>query len=285
MKKLLAFYVLIVLTTISAFAQSSVWKITKGNNSLYIGGSVHVLRAQDYPLPKEFDMAFEKSDILVFEANISEVNDPESIQKTIQFMILPQGKTLKTVLREKTYELLRIKCEELGLPIGYMENFTPFAVANIITVAQLEKLGFTPQGVDIHYIEKAKKAKKRVEFLETIEFQMKLLYDFGMIGDEYVLQSIDDLNNLKNTIPSVIAEWRNGTSSVIDNMQNKAKEKFSNLYKTIIINRNKNWLALIEKYLATKEVEFIIVGLGHMQNSDGLLKSLKDRGYKVEYVK
>ncbi|MDR2341980.1 MAG: TraB/GumN family protein [Campylobacteraceae bacterium] len=285
MQKLLFVLSLTVLTAIFAFAQSSVWKITKGKNSIYIGGSVHALRMQDYPLPKEFDKAFEMSNITVFEANISEVNDPAFMQKIVQFMMLPNNKTLETVLNEKTYKLLEAKCKEIGIPIELMKNLTPFAITNMLMIIQMQKMDFTPQGVDAYHLEKAKKSKKRIEFLETMEFQTKLFYNFGMAGDDYVLQAIKDLDDLKEIVPSLIAQWRNGTSQITDTAEKEMREKFPNLYKTIIADRNKNWLVLIEDYLATKDVEFIIVGLAHLHGSNGLLKSLKEKGYKIEYLK
>ncbi|MDR1460406.1 MAG: TraB/GumN family protein [Campylobacteraceae bacterium] len=284
MKKLFVSFVFIILTNTLIFAQSSVWKISKGENSLYIGGSVHTLRAQDFPLPKEFDIAFNKSDILVFEADINEANNPEFAQKMLQYMTLPKGKTLKTVLNQKTYKLLEAKCKELGLPLEYMENFSPFSIANILIVAQIGKFGFTPQGVDVHYLDKAIQNGKKREFFETIEFQMRLFYDFDAIKDEYILQTIDELDKLKDIMPSIITEWRNGTSDIINESQKEMKEKFPNLYKAIIVDRNKKWLASIEKYLTTKSVEFIIVGLGHVQSDDGLLESLKRKGYSVKQL-
>jgi uncharacterized protein YbaP (TraB family) len=284
MKKI--FLMLCVFGMSLAFAESSVWKITKGGNSLYMGGSVHELRAQDYPLPKEFDAAFEKSDILVFEADISKLNNPAFAQQMMQFMMLPEGKTLEAVLDKKTYEKFSAKCEELGMPVELIKNFTPLSAATMLAAFQMQKMGFTPQGVDVYYFAKAKQGGKRTEFLESAEFQMQLFYDLGMkLGDEYILQSLDEMDKLEELIPSMIAEWRSGDSKFVEKEAKEAKEKFPNLHKAMIENRNKKWLDLIEKYLATKDVEFIIVGFGHMHGDDGLLKSLNKRGYKVEYMK
>jgi uncharacterized protein YbaP (TraB family) len=284
-QKLLFILSFTVLTAVFAFAQSSVWKITKGKNSVYVGGSVHTLRTQDYPLPKEFDKAFEMSDVAVFEANINEANDPVFMQKMVQFMVLPNNQTLEAVLSKKTYKLLEAKCEEIGIPIEFMKNFTPFAIVNTLMVIQMQKMNFTPQGVDAYYLEKAEKNKKRIEFLETMEFQIRLFYGSDMMGDDYVLQAIKDLDDLKEIIPSLITQWHNGTSQITDMAEKEMREKFPNLYKAIIADRNKNWLILIEDYLTTKDVEFIIVGLAHLHGNNGLLKSLKEKGYKVEYLK
>jgi uncharacterized protein YbaP (TraB family) len=284
MKKI--FLMLCVFGMSLAFAESSVWKITKGENTLYIGGSVHTLRTQDYPLPKEFDAAFEKSDILVFEADIGKMNDPTFAQQMIRFMMLPEGKTLETALDKKTYEQFSAKCEELGMPVELIKNFTPFSAINMLTIFQIQKMGFTPQGVDVYYFTKAKQDGKRTEFLESVEFQMQLFYDLGMkLGDEYILQALDEMDKAEELMPSMITEWRSGDSKFVENEMKKMKEKFPNLYKAMIADRNEKWLDVIEKYLATKDVEFIVVGLGHMYGDEGLLKSLKDRGYKVEYLK
>jgi uncharacterized protein YbaP (TraB family) len=287
MKKFVLYFVFVILASAFVHAQSSVWKVSKSGNYLYIGGSIHILRAQDYPFPKEFDMAFEKSNILVFEANVSEANDPEFMQKMMSFMMLPDGKTIKTVLNQNTYKILEAKCKEIGIPVEYIENFTPFSIGNILTIAQMQKIGFVSQGVDMYYIEKAKDEGKKIVFLETMEFQLKLFYDLGMkLGDEYILQSLDELDKIGEILPSMIAEWRNGGSKIINEMTEKdMKNKFPNIYKTILLDRNKTWLRLIEKYLTTEDVEFVIVGLGHIQGDDGLLKNLKDKGYKVEQIK
>ena len=55
-------------------AQSSVWKISKGDASVYLGGTCHILRKSDYPLPKEFEQAYAEADSLVFEI------DPASLE-------------------------------------------------------------------------------------------------------------------------------------------------------------------------------------------------------------
>ena len=48
--------------TLALQAQSSVWKVSKGGNTLYIGGTSHLLRTSDYPLPAEFDLAYAAAD-------------------------------------------------------------------------------------------------------------------------------------------------------------------------------------------------------------------------------
>ena len=37
---------------------SSVWKAQKDGNTVYLGGTIHVLSKGDYPLPDAFDQAY-----------------------------------------------------------------------------------------------------------------------------------------------------------------------------------------------------------------------------------
>ena len=41
---------LVALLPTVLIAESSVWKVSKGEQSLYIGGTCHILRSADYPL-------------------------------------------------------------------------------------------------------------------------------------------------------------------------------------------------------------------------------------------
>jgi uncharacterized protein YbaP (TraB family) len=179
------------------------------------------------------------------------------------------------------------KCEEFGVSIESIKNFTPFFAMNMLAIFQMQKIGFTPQGVDAYYFAKANQDRKKTGFLESVEFQMKLLYDLGIkMGDEYILQGINEMDKTEAVMSPMIEEWRSGDSKMINEMINKdMKNQFPNMYKMIFLDRNKAWLGAIEKYLATKDVEFIIVGLGHVYGDEGLLKSLSDKGYKVEYLK
>jgi uncharacterized protein YbaP (TraB family) len=52
-----------------SYSETSLWKISNGKNTLYLGGTVHILRESDYPLPEAFNDVFEKSNIIVFESS------------------------------------------------------------------------------------------------------------------------------------------------------------------------------------------------------------------------
>jgi uncharacterized protein len=58
-----------------SFADSSVWVASSGDNKVYLGGTVHLLRPEDFPLPEEYEQAYQDSSQPVFETDISPMND------------------------------------------------------------------------------------------------------------------------------------------------------------------------------------------------------------------
>ncbi len=285
MKKLTILFSLIFLCCISTFSQASVWEIKKGKNILYLGGSIHVLRENDFPLPAAFETAFEKSDILVIEAEIDKVSN-DALGKMISQFILPQGQTLKTVLNDTTYQKLKAECEKYSLPIESLQHFKPGMVMNILSLGNIQKLGFTAQGVDNYFLSKANEKKKKLNYLETVEFQLSLLANMGnRYENEFVEYYLEDFDKIETELLSLVSGWKNGTSTEIEVELKDMQEKFPTVYKDMFTDRNNNWIPKIEKYLSNSKVEFVIVGLAHMYGTDGLLAQLQQKGYEITQLK
>ena len=78
MKKLTGFLVFLLIGfTSPVYAGAPVWKISKDGNVLYLGGTIHLLGVNDYPLPAAFEKAYQQSSLLVFEADIQKLQSPE----------------------------------------------------------------------------------------------------------------------------------------------------------------------------------------------------------------
>jgi len=85
---------------------ATLWEISKNGNSLFLAGSVHLLRSQDYPMPAAFDYAYKKSSVLVLETDVDRMEDPDIVEYMNEKFMLPEGQTLQTVLDEDVYSRL-----------------------------------------------------------------------------------------------------------------------------------------------------------------------------------
>jgi uncharacterized protein YbaP (TraB family) len=264
-----------------------VWKISSGSNFLFLGGSVHLLRENDFPLPKEFDLAFTQSSVLVLEADIEQVTNEKGLQYLASKIYLPQGKTLQSILDPDTYLLLKQECENYELSIDSFYNYKPSMVIYILNVLQIEKFGTTEQGVDVFLQNRAKEENKPIDFLETAEFQIDEIVGMGEgYENDYVLYSLQDLSSTDDDVlAEMITEWKTGNMAITETALAELKKDWPKIYKSTISDRNATWIPQIEKYLALEQVSFFVVGAAHLHGPDGLLVQLKNSGYTVEQLK
>jgi len=262
---------------------SSVWKVSKDGNFLFLGGSVHILRSNDFPPPQEFDRAFARSSMLVLEADIEQLADTRIAQYLMTQMMLPDGKTLELVLDTPTYELLKAKCAEFGIPMENIAGLKPSMVVNILSIMEMQNFGFVQMGIDSHYLAKAKQAEKPLGFLETVEAQIDMMVGMGDgYENDFVRYSLHDIENTEKELTSIVAEWRKGEAGLTELTIAEMRETWPVLYQDLLAGRNAAWLPQIEAYLASGQNAFIVVGLAHLHGPDGLLRMLELSGCTVE---
>ena len=151
MKKLLFFISLFLIILIKVYSQSSVYKVEKDGKSIYIGGTVHLLRTEDYPLPQEFYDAYSKSDILVFETDLKELESPELMAELMTYSQYEEGNSLSKNLSPEIYTILKEKFESKGLSIEAFETFKPSMVILTLSALSMQEMNIESEGVDQHF--------------------------------------------------------------------------------------------------------------------------------------
>ena len=270
-----------------SLAQSSVWKVSKGGHELYLGGTIHLLKSTDLPLPAEYDKAYKQSQTLVFETDIEGAQTPAFQTMMLQQMMLPTGQTLSSVLSKEAYEKLSAYAQSRGINLQPYEMFKPQMAGLVLTINEYQRLGFTAEGVDAIYAAKAKQDGKAVGQLETLEEQLKFISTAGEgFENEMILQSIKDMEQLPSQISDMMDAWRTGNTQKMYQVGILPMVKdYPSVYDSLLVQRNNNWMPQIEAMLKDKDVEFVLVGALHLAGDDGLLTQLKNKGYKVTLVK
>jgi uncharacterized protein YbaP (TraB family) len=267
-------------------ARTSVWKISKKGNTIFLGGSIYLLQDENFPLPLEFDRAFAQSSLLVLEADTERILEPALANYLVAQMTLPEGKTLQSILAPEVYSQLRAKCAEFGLPdIGGISRYKPSMIINTLSTLQYQRFEFIQKGVDAYYLEKAKKTGKSVHFLEAIEEQITGLVGMGDgYENDYVRYSMDKIGNTKQNIVSLVSEWQYGKTALFETALAKTHTQWPAVYEKLILDKNTTWLPQIEGYLLTEPVEFVIIDLLHLHGNDGLLRQLAASGCTIEQI-
>jgi uncharacterized protein YbaP (TraB family) len=270
----------------SALAQSSVWKVTSGINVVYLGGTCHVLRPQDYPLPAEFDAAYAASRELYFETDLAGMMNPATQQRILARGMFTDGTTLDRVLSPEAWQAVQAYSARAGVPLSAVSRMRPWMYTVAIASVEMQKLGITQEGVDVHFFQRAVQQGKATRGLETLDAHLDYLAGLGAGHEnEMILSSLEELGELPEMFGAMLAAWKTGNVEEIEeSMLADMREEFPSVYEELIVERNRKWLPVIEGMLSTEPTELVLVGAAHFAGPDGLLAALRAKGFEVEQV-
>ncbi len=272
--------------SLSAEAGSPVWKVSKAGQQLFIGGTIHMLAKQDYPLPAAFDRAYYQAARLVLETDMSKLQSPEFQLQLLSQLTYSDGRNLQQVLSKKTYKDLEAFVASRGVPMAALINFKPGMVAMTLTMMELQRLELMGTGVDEFFSTRAVDDGKALGALETAEQQMAFIAAMGDgREDEMIAYTLTDIQNLSSMLQTMKRAWRQGDVASLQKVTLAPfKQDFPEIYRSLLVERNNNWLPQVEAMLKNKEVELVLVGMLHLAGEDSLLAALAERGYKVEML-
>lgn len=278
-------FVVLSLLSVSTqtLAQTSVWKVSKDGSDVYIGGTVHLLRQQDFPLPRAYADAYDVSDRLYFETDIGAMSDVGLQQRMLQQLTYQDGRNLSTVLDAESFAALTEYLSATGLPVAMVQSFKPGLLVSTLSVLEFQKLGFTPQGVDAYFYNRALGEGKPRGQLESIDEQIAMLAAMGEgYESEFVLYSIQDFKELPSAMERMLTAWREGdVDGLYAEFVAPMLEQAPDLYDSLLVRRNNNWVPQIESMFTEDGTEFVLVGAAHLAGEHGVVQQLEARGYTV----
>lgn len=271
---------------LSAAADAPVWQIEKQANSIYLAGTIHLLSADDYPLPDAFERAYAGSEIIYLETDGAQLQSADFQQRMMQRLSYPEGESLTEHISEHTLQALQRYFSERGIPIERMLGFRAGMLTIIMTINELNRLGIRSAGVDEFYERRAREDGKRLGQLETAEAQLGFLANLGVGREDEVLQyQIDEMQRLPELWQQLMRNWRKGNLAALESItMADMRDRFPAMYEVLIRQRNTDWLPRIEAMFETPEVEMVLVGSLHLVGDDGLLAGLARRGYQVRQL-
>lgn len=265
------------------------WKVSDADNDVYLLGSFHLLKPDDYPMPADIDRAFDDAESLLFEVDPREMTAPETVAMMQKYMAYDNGQSLSKVLPKVTLDRLATLVSASGSSVQALEQSEPWAVSLGLVIGVSQAMGFKPDlGLDRHLMDRAAKAGKPAGGLETVDDQMKAMdavpYAEQAQGLDEFLQ---DPKKAMQQLQDMHAWWRAGDVERLDkDMRAEMAAKTPQSYKLLDVDRNNAWLPQIEKRLTGSKSDdtLVVVGALHLLGADGLVEKLKAKGYKVERV-
>ena len=259
------------------------WEVHGKHNTVYLLGSIHVLRPADYPLAPAVLDAYGHAKALVMEIDMGEM-DQESVQaEMVASAQLPEGKTLPQVLGTVRYAHARQLASQLGVELSTFDGFAPWFVAEAISQLQLAQLGFQPEsGVEMYFLGRARTDGKPVTGLETAHDQIAVFESLSMDTQaEYLVSSLEEAGELPKEVDAMVHAWQRGDTQWFAGQLRRELGRDPAIYQSLLAGRNRRWIPRIEALLGENEDYLVIVGTGHLAGSDSVIELLRKDGFGV----
>jgi len=282
---------MIVLAAMSLAAQSPagesdektfMWRVERGETTLYLLGSVHALKENAYPLPPVIDAAFDEVDVLVFEIDLGDMT--AAAIKMMAAGSLEKGQTLEQVVGPQRWSEFEALISDSGINASLFNGMKPWMAALTVTAFELTKHGYlSTAGLDTHLSLRAEETGKEKLALETAEFQVSL---FAELTPEeslaFLHYTLTDLDTIIPEMDSLYVDWRAGNVEPVEEMLFDGFEEFPEVFKRMVTDRNRTWLPQIEELLAGERDAMVVVGSMHLVGEGGIVNLLREKGYTVE---
>ena len=286
-QRVLAIVLALAVSPAPLFAQKPgshfLWKVEGDGASAYLLGSLHVLTADFYPLSAAINQAFTASKTLVEEVDIDETNDPMVMMAALAKAMLTNGQTLDQVVAPDTFAEVTRRAEKAGLPMMAIQRMKPWLVAITLMAPTLQAAGFKPElGVDRHFFDRAKDSGMKRQALETMAYQLDRFDSLSpKLQEDLLKTTMAELDTEVAGVKELAQAWTFGNVAEMEKLTLQTMKESPELYQSLLVERNRNWVPHVEKCLKEKAGCFIVVGAAHLVGPDGLPALLAKKGYKV----
>ena len=272
-----------VLATSFSSLSNSVWEVKKGEDVVHIGGTIHLLPITEYPLPSVFTDTYQAADSIVLETKLPTPDDQAGQMALLKAMAYVDGETLSQHLSEQTKEDLNQYFSTVGIEFEKLNKFKPGFISSMILNIETQKAGMAGAGVDSYFSQLANKDNKSIEYLETLDFQLNMLANMGVGNEEHVVKhNLAEAEKIVPLLKKLIVAWRTGDENTINELALvQMKEQFPDSFKTMMTDRNLDWVPKIEALFNDDDKEFVLVGAAHLVGENSVIEQLKKKGYEI----
>ncbi|HEX9853106.1 MAG TPA: TraB/GumN family protein [Woeseiaceae bacterium] len=261
----------------------SMWRLDGDVNSVYLLGSVHLLRAGDHPLPSVIHDAYEDAETLIMELDMDDIDPVEAQSLLTELGLIHDDRSLNDLMGPGPYAEAETFANRADIPLAMLAKSEPWLAAITVEQLMLARIGFNPLfGIESHLTEKAALDDKEILGLETIRQQLEFLDSMSLESQRaLLLQSLKESVDIRKIMDELIDAWRHGDLAFMEDNMLDDMRQYPELYQTIVVDRNIDWAGQFEDLLDEDDDYLIVVGALHLIGDDGVPALLTKRGRDV----
>ncbi len=269
-------------------AGPAMWRLSDADSEIYLFGTFHILPPSLDWTSATLDEAMTGTPITMTEADTDSPESQAKMAALVQELGLnPPGVTLSSQLGPERAKRMGLAAEKIGVPMAALEPMRPWLALLSLAVGAMQAEGYSSEaGAESIILGRAAAQKDKIAHLETAEFQIRALASLS--NEEWLAdfeRSLEQIADFKGFSKRTLEAWRTGDLDSIDKeMIGPMRESAPGAYKTLMVDRNTNWVSQIEEIMSGSDDIFIAVGAGHLIGEDGVVEMLKRKGYAIERV-
>ncbi|MHA6287794.1 TraB/GumN family protein [Maricaulis sp. CAU 1757] len=266
-------------------ASPAMWLISDEDSQVYLFGTFHLLPSSLDWRTDDVDAALASAETVYLEADVHSPEAQMQIQTLLpQYGLNPAGVTLSSMLDDETRARLEAEAAALGLPLPALEPMRPWLAQVMLAVTKLQALGFDPNaGVETVFIGEAAANGASMGYFETAEQQLRFFADMSDdIQAAAFAQGLDQIGAMEALTDEMVRAWATGDMVALDRLINESmRDETPEVYQTIIVRRNQDWVPQIAEILEGEGVAFVAVGAAHLPGENGVVELMRDAGHTV----
>ena len=263
------------------------WQVNSEQNRIYLLGSIHLLREQDYPIPSAIYDAYENAEILIMELDMDDMDPVEGQVLTKELGMIQDDRTLSDLMGSELYREAETLAATAQIPIALLAKSEPWYAAMTVEIMLLMRMGFNPQyGIETHFMNLAADDGKEILGFETMRQQLELLDGLSPeVQQDMLIQALAEGIELHALMDPMIDAWSKGDVTFIADNLLADIEDYPEINQAIVVDRNIDWTNQIVDLLNDNEDYLVIVGTLHLVGDQGVPNLLQSRDYEVKQLR
>jgi uncharacterized protein YbaP (TraB family) len=267
----------------AASADPAMWVVKDADSTVYLLGTIHVMKPGVNWRSEKLDAALKSSDELWMEADLEA--DPAIVQTYALNFGMDSQRSLASLVGEANFSKFIELAKRYDIPTRDLHQMRPWLASMLLSRAQIVSIGYDPAlGVDSTLEKAAIAANKPIKPFETASQQMGYLADMpDKVSAEMLVQTLDEVNDGAALIDEMQAAWLAGDVKKLQRIgPDKMRAEAPELFDAILVQRNTAWVKQIDAMMKGSGTQFIAVGAAHLVGKDSVLEQLGKLGYKVQ---
>lgn len=259
------------------------WVVRDADSTVYLFGTVHVLRPGTAWGSDKVDAAFASaSDIWV---EIADQDDQAVVMPVIQQHGVDPSRPLSSILSAADFAAFDKVAQANGASGAALDAYRPWLAAFMISMSGPTNAGYRSEaGVDKTLMDRARAQGKALHGFETADIQVRLIA--GMSEEAqvaYLNNYVRNADGIVANLDDTVAAWLKGDAAETGRLNRvNTRDIHEDIHRAALIERNADWTNQIETMMQGAGTAFVAVGAAHLMDQDSVIDMLTAKGFTVE---